>query len=132
MVETQATSPSNSTRREETDPQNVLRRWPAEWVNVIGDGSQLLLAMLAGNGSDVVHAVWTRSPALAWIVHNTFANELIHANLFREIDSGADAETIRATLEHSRRYLALEAPGYFRLLQQLGHDVPPDKKGHEP
>lgn len=99
--------------------QEIRDRWPGQWLNLVADGAQMLLALLRPGGHGVVQAVYSGSPYLSWVMHSSMACELGYAALERDLEGHADLATLRQTLQRSRRYFAPDAPGYRLLLQAL-------------
>jgi sugar-specific transcriptional regulator TrmB len=100
--------------------REIRDRWPGEWLNVVADGAQLLLALLRPGSGGVVQAVYSGSPYLSWVVHSSMACELGYAALERDLEAtGADLSALRRTLQRTRRFFAPDAPGYRLLLQAL-------------
>ncbi len=50
---------------------------PYEWLGLVVDGAELVLANLAADGEDVFRAVWSESPYLAWVYHCGIESEII-------------------------------------------------------
>jgi sugar-specific transcriptional regulator TrmB len=107
----------------EPEYNRIQSRWPAEWINLVADGSEMLLALLDKRAERVIQAVWSGSPFLAWIAHSGLVNEIALTSL-RQHD--------RAPALHARgespqrlyeRLLVAEAPGYHRLRRQCGVDI---------
>jgi len=104
--------------------EHVRRRWPADWVNLVADGSELLLALLrpsSGGGAEtgVVQAVWSASPYLAWIVYGYLTQELVVTAVDAAVADGGDLGGLGELYREVRHLMPLEAPGYRRLLRQL-------------
>ena len=108
----------------EPEAKRVRRRWPAQWLNLVADGSQVLISLMDDTGSRVHQAVWSESPYLAWIIHAYFAHELQMTALKTEFSRGRNAKALRLTMNRTETYHALDAPVYLRLLRQLGVQEP--------
>jgi len=98
----------------------IVARWPGEWVNLVVDGAEHLLAFLAPGGGEVYQAVWSGSAYLSWVYHSAVASELILAALEGRIERGAASDDLRKDLERFQRMKMLEAPGYKALLRRFG------------
>jgi len=98
----------------------ILGRWPGEWVNLVVDGAEHLLAFLAPGGGEVYQAVWSGSAYLSWVYHSAVSSEMILAALEGRIEQGADADALQKDLARFRRLKRLEAPGYKALLRRFG------------
>lgn len=105
--------------------RGVIRRWPGQWVNVVVDGREHLLALLTRDGAGVHQAVWSESPYLSWVYHSAVAGELVLAEVERRIAEGASAEELRRTRERYRRIVAQDAPGFEQLVRRFDARHPP-------
>jgi sugar-specific transcriptional regulator TrmB len=105
----------------------VLGRWPGEWVNLVVDGAEHLLAFLAPDGDEVYQAVWSGSAYLSWVYQSAVSGELILARLEDRIGRGAGAARLREELSRLERFRGLDAPGYLALLRRFGAESGPRK-----
>lgn len=107
----------------EPNAEQVRQRWPADWVNLVTDGSQLLLALLRpaaeGAPAGVVQAVWSASPYLAWIVYGYLTQELVVTAVDAAVADGHDLGGITDLYREVRHSIPIDAPGYRRLLREL-------------
>jgi sugar-specific transcriptional regulator TrmB len=108
--------------------EQIRERWPGQWLNLVADGAQMLLALLRPDGQGVVQAVYSGSPYLCWVMHSSMACELGYTALERDLESRADLPVLRQTLQRARRYFTPDAPGY-RLLVQALRPAPPPPEG---
>lgn len=76
----------------------LVARYPGQWMILLVDGAEMLIASLAPNQKDVHQAIWTSSVALTWMLHTSFAAELLLFCLFHHIDSGATNEELHAAI----------------------------------
>lgn len=107
----------------EPEYKRIQSRWPAQWINLVADGSEMLLALLDKRAEQVIQAVWSRSPFLAWIAHSGLVNEIALTSLRqndRALALRTDGESPQRLYE---RLLVSEAPGYRRLRRQCGVDI---------
>jgi len=104
----------------EPEHERIRKRWPVQWIVMVVDGSEMLIALLTQDGSRVIQAVWSGSPFLSWIHHSGIGSEIAYTALRRELERGADRESIISTITRLKPYFASEAPGYHRLMRQLG------------
>ncbi len=98
----------------------IISRWPGEWINLVVDGGEHLLAFLSDEGEDVYQAIWSGSAYLSWVYHSALSGELILAALEDRIGSGAAAAKVKDELGRLQRFKALDAPGYQTLLRRFG------------
>ncbi|HEX8852976.1 MAG TPA: helix-turn-helix domain-containing protein [Pyrinomonadaceae bacterium] len=102
------------------DGRAVIDRWPGQWVNVVVDGREHLLALLTRDGTGVHQAVSSESSYLSWVYHSAVAGELILADVQKRIAEGASSKELRGSVERYRRIVASDAPGFQQLLRRFG------------
>ena len=98
----------------------VVERWPGQWVNVVVDGREHLLALLTRDGRGVEQAVWSESTYLSWVYHSAVSRELIMADVERRIAEGASSKELQAAMGRYRRIVASDAPGFELLMRRFG------------
>lgn len=96
-----------------------LRRWPGDWLNLVRDGSELLLAFLAVDGPGVHQAIWSRSPFLCWAYQSALAGELLAARLQGALADDASPGELDAIVERFSRFRAHESIGYKTLARRF-------------
>lgn len=107
----------------EPEADRVRARWPADWCNVVIDGSQFLVALLERNRTGVVQAIWSESPSLACIVHGYLFQEFITTRMNRALRESTDLESLRRTFEEAHELSPRDTPGYQQLLREIrGHE----------
>jgi sugar-specific transcriptional regulator TrmB len=99
---------------------DVIGRWPGQWVNVVVDGREHLLALLARDGQGVHQAVWSESTYLSWVYHSAVAGELMMADVEQRVAGGASSKELRGSMERYRRIVASDAPGFELLVRRFG------------
>ena len=63
------------------DPRggSTMDRWPGQWLLLVVDASEMLMAFLSPDLTRVHQAIWSRSPYLVWVQHGGSASELLLA-----------------------------------------------------
>lgn len=102
------------------DGRAVIGRWPGQWINVVVDGREHLLALLTRDGLSVHQAVWSESPYLSWVYHSAVSRELIMADVEKRVAEGASSKELRGSMERYHRIVASDAPGFNLLVRRLG------------
>jgi sugar-specific transcriptional regulator TrmB len=97
----------------------VLGRWPGQWLNLVTDGAEFLMAFLETEGTGLYQAVWSGSPYLAWVYHSMQAWALTGPALERQILAGAPLSQLQESAKAFRRFHVLEAAGYQNLMRSL-------------
>jgi sugar-specific transcriptional regulator TrmB len=98
---------------------STLKRWPGQWLNLVVDGQEFLLAFLNSDGKHVHQAVWSSSVYLSWVYYSAVFAELSLGALRQCLQQGATTAEMRRTLEQHRRLFNLELPGYRTLLERF-------------
>jgi sugar-specific transcriptional regulator TrmB len=100
--------------------EEIRTRWPAQWILMVVDGSQMLLALITADSSRVVQAIWSGSPFLSWFHHSSLHREMAFTALSQKLKNGEPIDPLKAMEELNERYRAPYAEGYCRLRDQLG------------
>jgi sugar-specific transcriptional regulator TrmB len=104
----------------------IMDRWPGQWINLVVDGEEHLIALLDGSGSQVRQAVWSGSPYLSWVYHSAVSSELILSALVAELERGTSSRRLLESLARYEPLKANHAPGYTRLLERFRDTGPGD------
>jgi sugar-specific transcriptional regulator TrmB len=102
-----------------TERDQVLQRWAGDWMNLVADGEELLISLLERSGKGLHQAIWTRSPYLVWSYHSALYAEILLSRLRAEIESGASRRKLLRLMQEYHARVAIDAPGYKRLVSQL-------------
>ncbi|MCG8605419.1 hypothetical protein MJD09_10525 [bacterium] len=105
---------------EQADGEKVLRRWSGQWLNVVVDGAEYLLAFLTPDAEQVYQAVWSGSAYLSWVYYCAVMAELQIVGLKKRISKDMSAQQIQQLLEKYDSMFSLEAPGYQQLISRFG------------
>ncbi|HLN30969.1 MAG TPA: helix-turn-helix domain-containing protein [Gemmataceae bacterium] len=100
--------------------EEVLQRWPGQWLNLVTDGRQHLLAFLSEDGSGVHQAVWSGSTYLAWVYHSAVGAEVVLSALQLLVEEGASVTAMRRALRRYQFLFNTEIPGYQELFRRFG------------
>ncbi|WP_428267984.1 TrmB family transcriptional regulator [Haliangium sp.] len=95
-----------------TQSEHWLEALPGEEFMLVVDGEEYLLALL--DGDEVLQAIWSASPFLAYVYHNGLSLEQHVTKLARAIGDGRTLKELRAQLALARS--PDQTPGYRRLL----------------
>lgn len=88
--------------------EDMLRTWPAQWLNVVVDANEHLLSLMRSDRGEVIQAVWTQSPYLSVIYFSGLASEIQLGALSEKIRAGASNAALRA---EQARWTALSTSG---------------------
>lgn len=100
--------------------ERVQERWTGQWVCLMVDGAEYLFAYLDSNGKAVHQAIWSESAFLSWVHHSNLGGFLRSQMLERLLQEGASVEEMKAALEKTQSWTAMEARGYQALLARFG------------
>lgn len=104
--------------------QAVMEVYPGQWVILIVDGVEQLLAFLTPDGRGVHQAIWSRSAFLSFVLNDAVWCSTILLALVKLIDRGAPVEEIQGALDHFRQSFSYDIPGYRELLRRFGEPAP--------
>jgi len=98
----------------------ILTRWPVQWIAMIGDGSQTLLAAIEPDGASVHQALWTTSPVLSWALFSYSLSEFQMAHMATAMEECRTIEELRHRQESWIDLSLLdEIPGYRILVERF-------------
>lgn len=98
----------------------VMERWPGEWLNIVVDGQEHLLAFLDRDTKGVIQAIWSGSAYLSWVYQSAVSSELMLAAVEQRMERGVSADVLRDEMERFAWLRATNAPGYQTLLRRFG------------
>jgi sugar-specific transcriptional regulator TrmB len=104
------------------DPRgaSVLKRWPGQWLNLVIDGQEFMLAFLSSDGTGVHQAVWSGSAYLSLVYYSAVRSELSLGALELLLEQGATAAELRQAVDRQHSLFRRELPGYRKLLDRFG------------
>jgi sugar-specific transcriptional regulator TrmB len=76
----------------------LVERYPGQWLILTIDGAELVIASLAKDRRTVHQAIWTESPTISWIVHTSFAAEMMFCELANQIVKTDDLESLKRAI----------------------------------
>lgn len=99
----------------------IQQRWPGQWLNLVVDGSEHLIAFLTADAKKVHQAVWSGSVYLSWIYHSSLCCELETGIVRKLIQDGESPARLKQAVERCRRFHSPENPGYRTLRNRYGN-----------
>lgn len=108
------------------DRLETADRWPehAQFLNLVTDGTEVLLSLLIAGCEEVVQCLWSQSPFLAWIVHYGMIGDFGLLATHRLLRAQTPAGQVVAAVRELRDSATMHAPGYERLLAQIDTSQP--------
>jgi len=104
----------------EPEGERVLARWSGEWLNLVVDGAEHLLAFMDADLGRVRQAVWSGSPYLSWVYHSALAAELVMAEVEALSRHKVAPPRLRQLVQRFSDLTMSEAPGYQALMKRFG------------
>jgi predicted transcriptional regulator len=102
--------------------------WPSDWMVLVIDGREVLLALFAPDGRRLVQALWSGSPFLAWVFHSGLGAELALDLVWDAAASGRRPRWLTDVLTAGLAFLPADAPGRRQLLAAVRAAGAPIKK----
>lgn len=99
------------------DGEDIRRRWSVDWLQVVVDGSELVLC--AHQDGQLLRGLWTQEPFVAVVYHEALACETILAAVRQGLLGDASRDELRQTVARTLESVRLDALGFERLRRQL-------------
>jgi len=103
--------------------RTILKRWPGQWLNLVTDGRESLLAFLTHDGKGIHQALWSGSAYLSWVYHSAVGCETILTAVEQSLEQGATGAELRKLIRSYHDLLRPSAPGYQALLHRFGESA---------
>jgi sugar-specific transcriptional regulator TrmB len=104
--------------------RTLLSRWPGQWLNLVTDGRESLLAFLTCDGKGINQALWSDSTYLSWVYHSAIGSEAILTAVEQSLQRGATGAELRKLIRSHYNLFQPSLPGYQELLRRFGDDSP--------
>jgi HTH-type transcriptional regulator, sugar sensing transcriptional regulator len=98
----------------------IQKRWPAQWLNLVVDGGQSIVAVFETDAPQVIQSYWTTSPSIAYLNHNGLMSEVAFATLQQDIEAKRSHAQMEKTVNSMLSYMGDPVPGFARLVSNLG------------
>jgi sugar-specific transcriptional regulator TrmB len=102
--------------------EQVLTRWGGEWLNIVVDGAEHMLAFLSADLTTVHQAVWSQSPYLSWVYHSALGSELAMAGVQELAADAPHGHALRKLAARADALVAPQAPGFRALMKRFGKE----------
>ena len=99
--------------------EEIMKRWPGLWLNLIVDGAEHLFCYLSPNGKIVYQAIWSASAYLSWIHYGALRDELISTGIERLLQEDISIEELRRAYKKFDSYFPSAPLGYQRLSKRF-------------
>jgi sugar-specific transcriptional regulator TrmB len=97
----------------------MRRAWPGQWLNVVVDATEHMLALMRSERGDVIQAVWSASAYLSVVHFSGLDAELRNAALEAQIQAGASHAELRTTIARWSKGAGAKLPGVVALQERL-------------
>jgi sugar-specific transcriptional regulator TrmB len=105
--------------------QTVIDRWQGQWLNIVTDAAEHLLAFLTKDGKEVHQAIWSSSAYLSCVYHSSIGSELVLTGLLKRIEEGVSTKELAKIAKRYFEHTAPKSLGYQILLERFGETDPP-------
>lgn len=90
--------------------KRVRARWKEQWINLVADSKEYVVALLDGDGGAVRHATWSNNAFLAHVFLSGLAAEIFASELHTAIAANAPAAELKRIAARHRRIAQTAAP----------------------
>jgi len=101
---------------------NVVRAWPGQWLNIVVDAAEHMLAFFTSEGNELHQAVWSGSPFLSLMYYGGVTSEIFVDKLATMADAGTGEDEIRSILKVERPPAERELRGRRELMGRFERD----------
>jgi len=99
--------------------ENVIKGWGSQWLGLVIDAEQCLVAHFSANLSTIEQAIWTRSAHLSMVIANGMGAEMVLGDLIRSVQDGDDPGALIDQVQRDyERFCARGTPGQRHLLER--------------
>lgn len=95
----------------------ITERWPGQWINVVIDSTEYLMAFLSQDCQSVHQAVWSKSAYLSSTYLGGIHAEITLDEIGMVLEQQGSVEDIRAVFSRFRSRDILDSPGYHELIK---------------
>lgn len=100
--------------------KEVFEAWPGEWLNVIVDGREYIMAFFDKQLKKVHQAVWCKSLYLSLMVHNGFISEFIQVKVGKMLQRNIPGEDVLKTIGEYQPVRTSRLPAFQDFLNSFG------------
>ena len=90
---------------------SIMDSFTGQWLNIVIDAREHLIACFSKEGDRVIQSVWSRSPLFSWIYQSGLTAETTLDEIFNMIDAGVSLDKIRDRLATYRMHIELHSQG---------------------
>jgi sugar-specific transcriptional regulator TrmB len=102
---------------------SIIERWPGQWLNLVVDGQEFLMALLNAEGTGIHQAIWSGSAYVAYLYYAALSCELRLGQLEYLLNKGATAAELSRAAERYRAFFKKDLHGYRKQLERLGKKI---------
>lgn len=97
-----------------------LEPWQADWLNLVVDGREHLIALRSSGDGQLHQAVWSGSAYLSWVYYSGLSCEIILDALLDQLQRGANRKQLQATVDqYTAKLWTAKAPGRKLLIERV-------------
>jgi sugar-specific transcriptional regulator TrmB len=102
---------------------SIIRRWPGQWLNLVVDGQEFLMAHLNTEGTGIHQALWSGSAYVAYLYYAALSCELRLSQLEHLLKQGATVAELGRAVERYRAFFKKDLHGFRKLVTRLGKGI---------
>jgi sugar-specific transcriptional regulator TrmB len=104
------------------DPRgpSILQRWPGQWLNLVVDGQEFLMALVNAEGTGLHQAIWSGNACVAYLYYGALSAELGLGQVEHLLEQGATAAELRRGVAHFRAFFKKDLKGYRKMFDRFG------------
>jgi hypothetical protein len=92
---------------------------PGEWMAVLADGREYLIAVISSDEKRVYQAVWSRNPFISPCIYQGYLNKALFYHLLLMLGTGSSPEDMQKEINRLWDLFAAEDPGSVALTELL-------------
>ncbi len=90
--------------------------WSTDWLSIVVDGAQYLIAMIHTDQAKVYQAIWSASPIISWVIHSYSLSDIQISQLSNSVANGATINQIQTQFVNQKESGNQTDPTYAGLL----------------
>ncbi|MBN2009600.1 hypothetical protein JW960_09685 [candidate division KSB1 bacterium] len=104
---------------ERPNGQKIINGWPGEWINIIVDGDQFLIALFERGLKNVIQAIWSGSPYITWVYYSALMAQFQLSAIQQKLQTATHLGEIKDLLRANEAFFPLNASGYQKLIKRF-------------
>lgn len=102
----------------DANARELMEAYPGDWLGVVADGRESLVAYITNNCTHVYQAVWTASPFLSLVIHSGIWADIALERIAKVVRGGGKIGVVRRIIQENARSNREFLVGYQALIQK--------------